>query len=329
MMLGPVMLTLGVTVDSRTRTETFRFVNASPEEQAKVEAYQEPYQAALKANQEGVVSVRKVAAKWIALRASKQLEPLEPIAYEDTMQEGVKGQINLAIHTMGSILLNSAQKEIKEEKFSQAAQDSMLAANLVRTVKYIDFQGLGSAGILERRSLHVLSEVLAALPQSERAAYVSPLNNLRMPKEALGRMAAKQRNLFMDYQIRMELPANEIQECDRVVSAESAFQRDADIHQAVNSLKEGLLASRDDNVTPLFSVTRLGYMSEVESMKKLDETLAVANSAAKPVKPKVTAPVRPVSANSQFSQMAERERMLRVQYGPRPHRLLLRFQERF
>jgi hypothetical protein len=173
LVISPILLIAGITVNARTRVETYSPVQYSNSLNRQIAAYIEPVRLVEEACANGShmaspPRVRQIGITWRNMTRQGTLVPLHPEHADDSSREGIKSQVRQAADELASALLYCAHRSLREGKPFQAAEDAMLAVEAVQGVKYSDLFALGLFAVRENASLVVLNQALPMLSQSER-----------------------------------------------------------------------------------------------------------------------------------------------------------------
>src|SRR5437016_1509769 len=133
LVLTPLALLCLLGLYSRTYVDPWQTPAETRAEQDRISAYIEPVRLVLRINPYSTSldssQVRAAAKRWIQIDEQGLLKPIPPIVYGETCQDGVRGQVLMAQHTLMNLLRRSAEAEAGLGHLKQASQD---LATLVR-----------------------------------------------------------------------------------------------------------------------------------------------------------------------------------------------------
>lgn len=131
-----------------------------------------------------VTALESEAQKWTAGYRSGTLEPLQPVAYEDHLRDGVRGEVLTAGLMLSSRLSAGAKTALEKGNYAQAAKDSLLATETVFGMRDFEFEAYLLCIHSARRSLDTLESAWPHLSAPERLALMPRLKELTVdPKE--------------------------------------------------------------------------------------------------------------------------------------------------
>jgi hypothetical protein len=131
-----------------------------------------------------LAALENEAKKWTEGYRSGQLEPLQPVAYEDHLRDGVRGEVFTAGLMLSSKLSANAKTAFENGRYVQAASDSLLATETVLGMREFEFEAYLLCIHSARRSLDTLELTWPHLSAAERLALKPRLEALIVdPKE--------------------------------------------------------------------------------------------------------------------------------------------------
>lgn len=277
MVAAPVVLTLCIGVDSRTSVEPYEPIGYSRADNDVVTAYipilKRAHEATIKrADAIAIDEVRQVSTEWIALTERGTLQPLRPAFYEDSSQDGAKGQITRANSKLSSFLAARARAAADQGRHLEAARDAVLAAELAQGVKYSDFQTVAACGMLQRRAFEVLERVGPHLGPVESRRMLIRLSRLRPNTKEMERMAARSRLLYFASKARVGEDTVRIEADPSLISLQTIGNEGPE--EALRAVRNSLLASSERGPAPDYvSTVRFGFGSELGTQKAFAKTL--------------------------------------------------------
>ncbi len=184
LVVSPLLLIAGITVNARTRVENYVPVQYSSGLNQQIAAYVEPVRLVEEATRRGAyladpVRIRQIGLTWRNMTRQGVLEPLHPEMAEDSCREGIKGQIRAAADDLASALQFLAQEGLSEGRAYEASQDAVLAMEAVQGLKYSDLFSIGMFSVRENASLVVLEKAAAHLSPLEKSNIAARLETLR------------------------------------------------------------------------------------------------------------------------------------------------------
>lgn len=278
MVATPIVFMAAMGVQSRTFAPNYQFVQGDAAHEAKVYAYLQPFKRAkasiIRLDTPSLVNCRTEARQWVNLSKKGLLTPIEPVAYEDSPTEGPKGQLVRMVQLMSSVLAWGARQERDAGNIDQSVKDAVLGIQIAQVLKYSDFQTLSAMGMCQRRGIGILMETLPQCNAVQRQYVLEALEQHVSARPILAHLSRSTRAQYREHQLRQGVDPVTIQETDRVVSVESGLSLDASPEVIMKQLRHATLAAANAEGAPEFlSFARVGYMSEVETNRRLAELL--------------------------------------------------------
>ncbi|MEA2553267.1 MAG: hypothetical protein QOJ65_1443, partial [Fimbriimonadaceae bacterium] len=109
-----------------------------------------------------------LATRWDKAASASALKPLVPVSFEDSPEEGGRGEIMLAKSQVVAALLEDSRLLGEAGKADQAANEALLAMRLSESLKYSDFHSVYLAGQEQRKAVSRLHQVAPMLDAEAR-----------------------------------------------------------------------------------------------------------------------------------------------------------------
>jgi hypothetical protein len=230
--------------------------------------------------------VRAIAAVWLDGSQRSVLKPLSSATYDDSVREGVKGQIRQASTQLIMALNRTADRELATGNPGVAARDLIRGLRVAEIVKYSDPHAVTLAGLKQRAVLDRLVEIAPEVPDLDRQMVLQELVALRdnqRPLEPIVRLTKHQYALSKQ---RMGQEALAIEEPARVVRGASFDLASASAEDLVGALKDPTLLASSSEELPLFiSELRMMFQSQDNLFKVLDRAIGAYQPASEPTAP--------------------------------------------
>jgi hypothetical protein len=167
--ISPIIFVGAVCAQSRFYQDPFQQVFNTPSQESAISAYIEPVKLAREsfASSKSAATTRSVAMVWLEGNANRTLKPLLPCSPDDTLRSPIKGQILGACDSIVERLTVLANDECEGKKFTQAAQDYVLALRTCEILKYSDSVSLSVQASRERGLLKLMNIASVAMPVSD------------------------------------------------------------------------------------------------------------------------------------------------------------------
>jgi hypothetical protein len=216
MVAMPALFLAALGAKARMEYDPFEFVSPTPKQNAAILAYRG---VVLKSQpvtldrgaQYHPEAVRKVAKEWIAEAKDGTLGALIPVSYDDSSREGVKGEIIQQCQSLSSILLTSAAIEANHGRYQESVDDSIVSLKLSHILKYSDYVSVLQFSLYERRALKLIMRSAPSLTSKQGSSLLAQLADVKPSPDALSRVAASQRVMFIEYLRRMGVDATKIE----------------------------------------------------------------------------------------------------------------------
>lgn len=190
LLVSPVLFIASITVQARTRTDSFEPVECSPTMQQRIAAYSEPVRLVEEALDSGITvaspnRLRQIGETWRNMTRQGTLTPLRPEHKEDTCRDGVKAQVRIAADMLAAGLQFCAHSEVEKGNMYQAAQDALLAMEATQGIRFSDLYTVGSFAARDNVSLKILDQAGSALTDEEKRDVLDRLRRIREDAQPL------------------------------------------------------------------------------------------------------------------------------------------------
>ena len=206
LLISPLLFLACITVQARTRIESFRPVEYTASLDHKIAAYVEPVRAFEQYQNRALGnpdprSLRRVGEMWREGALNGTLRPLPPEAPGDTTRDGIKGQIRAAADELGARLQRLARKSFTDGNYAQAASDSLLSIEAVQSVKYSDLYAVGTLATRQNSAVSILSRCIEHLSDEQRKEVARRIETLYQTEKPIAELVlAEQRVLSEEVQ---------------------------------------------------------------------------------------------------------------------------------
>ncbi len=274
MIIAPFVLMSSIALKARTTLPDFEFVACNKAENHEIENYRDVVAATEEACPVGQLldlgQARKLAKMWIDGAQSGKLQSLDSVAFEDTMRDGVKAEILHANMLIAESLNEYARDEIKQGKFDLAAKDTVLAAKALDVTKFSDFASLSACAMVQRRSLESVTLLLPKVSPSVRDMLYAQVAGMKSNETVLGRLAMRERQLFLQYQLRIGMDLAEVKKSEEEVSRREVSGVGS-LMETVREIKKSYEANRDTDASVLMTDLRLGFLAALDTDKRITQ----------------------------------------------------------
>lgn len=217
----PLIVMAVVGVVNRAKHDPFLFVSYDKETNDKVEAYA-PILREVKALIPNVVvnrvaTTRRLAHEWVDGYRSGRFQELPIVSYDDTVDNGAKGEIYAANMTTTAALNEDAEREALTGDQKDAAADAILAMQASRVTQYFSLGGLTRTASVQRRSLDILRWSWPHLNKKERSEDATKLRELELSRTDLARVALDTRQAFVRRRVELIGPGRVVDALERSI----------------------------------------------------------------------------------------------------------------
>jgi len=206
LLISPLLFLACITVQARTRVESFRPVEYTAGLDQKIAAYIEPVRQFERCRTDGLgnpdpASLRRVGQLWRSGVLNGTLVPLLPETTGDSTRDGIKGQIRGAADELGSQLQRLARKNLELANYEQAASDALLSIEALQSIKYSDLYAVGIIATRQNNGLAILSQCFENLTPEQRKSLASRIGAIKASERSVVDLViAEQRALSDDRQ---------------------------------------------------------------------------------------------------------------------------------
>lgn len=276
---APFLVMASIGAKSRSSASTFDFVACSPKEDQQISAYT-PVVTATETQVTMPMHTdpglaRRLAYRWIEGQKVGLLQPLEPCSFDDSSRDGIKAEIVHADISVAEAMNSNAEREAFAGSFDTAAKDAMLAADTLEVTKFFDFASLTTCTMVQRRSLNIIKYVEPKLSPEVRSQVLHEIKAFRANDDRLGQMAINARQELLKYELRHGVDLLSIEQTQKEVGQQE-FRNVASLEAVIKAMRDGIRDSRDDFAPTLFTDVRLGFISQLDTDRRIDAILQEA-----------------------------------------------------
>jgi hypothetical protein len=149
----------------------------------------------LKADSDSPELLRSTAAIWVKETDSGVLEPLLPDSNEQQLLDGPKGEIFVAANRLASRLHSLASSEYLRGDYWNTAEDNVLSAQTLRSMRYGDFTTESYFSYHMRGALASVQLLVGKLTHSQREVLRNQISTLRTDPKTFAVMTGMERNV--------------------------------------------------------------------------------------------------------------------------------------
>jgi hypothetical protein len=274
----PFFLLASLGMKAETSREGFTFVACSSKENAKISAYAPFVKASVALGHDfrdiPAKTSRGLAYRWLAGAKVGLLQPLKAVAFEDNSRDGVKSEIVNANIDVSEACNELAEVEKEQHHWDQSAKDALLGASVLEVSKFFDFSSLSVCSMVQRRSLNTVAEEWPRLSKDVKAQILREALALRANDDTLAQMAMKARDELLQYEVRRGYDYRKLASTQKSIDVSQFHQP---IPMIVKNLRNEIFNARDAYSPDFFEDLRLGYLSAMDTDRKIDVLLKAQN----------------------------------------------------
>jgi hypothetical protein len=277
LLLVPLVGSAVLVLSRRAETKEYQFISASDQAHAKVLQYSKLTSSIMQVERkleapERVVPLQKLATQWIEAAKAGQLQPLEPVAYDDTSLEGVKNQVFRAAAIVASSLSSDALEKADRGRFEEATDDVLNAFQVIETMWGSDVVSVPMANQRERRIFFVFKSFASHLNCTDRARVLDTISN-SVAKHDLAAIVARARSQYTDAVARDGFERVSRADERLLDSLEGEIAQAVDPEARMKQIRSEVTRRATLAPRPVIDVT-LAYLTEVENRRQLAAMLA-------------------------------------------------------
>lgn len=231
MVIAPAVALAGIGIHSQTYVDPFEWPAISADHDhmtAYLGVVQETTAATLhRSGDFNEEELRHAARRWISEASIGKLKPLVPVAYDDMVMTGVKGQIVSSMVVLHRALVGEADRHVKNGRYGEAAEDLLLSIRTADTLKYSSFLTVYRTSMLQANDVNRLNKIFGKLPEGQRLTIRAELSKLDKGPVSLQKIADHARKVYVEAIRRHADTEMAISTADRMIPAHSFFEQPA------------------------------------------------------------------------------------------------------
>lgn len=289
MVAMPALFMLGLGFKARTDQDPFEFVCPTPKQNTAILAYANVVRDSAKVPLDPFTaaqarSTRRIAREWVAGADSGELQPLQPVSFDDSMRDGIKSEIMTRNSTTASSILYLAAMEAEDHNWNRAIQDAILGMRVGDVIKYSDYSTVLQGAIYDRRGLKILETAVPHLAPQNRLKLRKDLVFVTPNRDRLHAVVEIERLVFLQYVNRMNPKSTPIETIEPYDGA--------GFRALAGHFHGELLASAKDDTLPVSrELQRMAEEGEAEDSRLFQQVWAMTDPRAKvKIEPEVVNP---------------------------------------
>ncbi|MEZ0324966.1 MAG: hypothetical protein ACAH95_03605 [Fimbriimonas sp.] len=189
--IAPSLLMLGIAAQSNPSYVDYDSLISNREIDARITNYVGVVRETEQMMESGASNpdkLRKVASHWASEAKAGRLLPLPPQGAEDTFMVGVKSQIMSNSRNLATRLCNHAHAEAEKKQYDRAAQDFVLAMQVLQPIRYSDATTMAIVSGRQRQIVKQLMRFWHRVSPNVRMSVKPFIASLEGDKEQLERV---------------------------------------------------------------------------------------------------------------------------------------------
>jgi len=273
----PLLFTGFVGIYSRNYSDEHIVPAGTPAQDAMVLSYTPYVRQANEifnvAGQPDRAKVLQVAHNWEKGISDGKLQPLVPVSFEDSPQEGARSEIFQANSRIVDSLLDDASDRTRAGQYHQAAQEALLATRLSESLKYSDFDSVYAASAEQKRATALLKKMAPRLSPDDKVSLRNDLVAVQADAPELTTLTRYSRAQYYDYLGRMSKQPVSIEDVHRTVLVTKRIASDPTSRDTLAYIRTNLMQTPMDDGPEYLSDMRLAWASEQSNQNHLQQFL--------------------------------------------------------
>ncbi|HRI43216.1 MAG TPA: hypothetical protein PLL78_00445 [Fimbriimonadaceae bacterium] len=273
---GPFLLLAVIAINARTRFDPWVPPANSPEVESRLDVFVEPMREIRRlgwhADRLDAKLARKAAAVWLEADAKGQIRDLPPATLDETMRDGVKGQIVTTRNAIAQRLLELAESAQESGESLQSADDALLAYRVAGTMQYSDFTTVYDTIRAQVRAMKMLHACAERLDSARRRAIVAAVEEKRDATADLNKILRHMRRLYDEHALRSGVHRLSIEDTQQFATFGQTIQRECDA-QNLQVVRKLIVASHGE-MPRILSVAKLAWQSVARRREAAKELVA-------------------------------------------------------
>jgi hypothetical protein len=277
MVAGPFLLLAILATNARTRFDPWVTPSNPPLVESRLDAFVEPMRqirrSGWRADRRADDLARTAAAIWLSAHAAGKIGDLPPAVLDETMRDGVKGQIVTTRNAIALQLLELAENASSAGRHDQAAKDALLAYRVADTLQFSDFTTVYDTTRTQIRAMKTLAACADRLDAESRLAIVAALRPRKSATADLNRILRHMRRLYDDYAGRTGVERLSIEDTQQFATFGQTIQGQCDA-EGLQVARKLIVASQGE-MPRILSVAKLAWQSVARREAAASELVAI------------------------------------------------------
>lgn len=260
---GPFLLLAVIAIEARTRFDPWIAPTNPPEIEARLDAFVEPMREIRRlgwhADRRDAALARRAAEIWLRAAGEGKIRDLLPATIDDTMRDGVKGQVVTTRNAIAQRLLELAETSLEGADHRRAAADALLAYQVAETMQYSDFSTVYDTTRAQMRAMRTLVACSSHLDDLQRRCVETTLTRTKDGTADLNRILRHMRRLYDEHARRSGEERLSIEDTQQFATFGQTIQGQCDAESLKIARK--LIVASHGEMPRILSVAKLAWQS--------------------------------------------------------------------
>lgn len=266
----PLIFSAFVALYSRNYQDRYQVPTSTPQQESAVLAYA-PYvrDANLLFSKSNYYIDRKqmlqVAGNWQKADESGALQPLQKVSFEDSIQQGVRGQIMHSKSMLVSALFEDAKTLESSGQANQAAREVLLGVKLSQGLKYSDFNSVFLSDEEQRRAAAFLERNAKDLNSQTKQDAKDLFAKVLRDSSNLDAMTRESRVQYYDWASRITQSPISLDQARLTAMLTDRITSNPDGPRALHYTQSSIMDSEEDDSPVYLSELRMAWKAEASN----------------------------------------------------------------
>lgn len=263
----PLLFSGTVALYSRHYTDGYQVHTSTPLQEDRVLAYapliHEQYRIFSKSNSSvDRTKLLALANKWADEARDGKLQPLEKVSFDDSLQQGVRGQIFRTESAIVSALFDDADQLAANGQVDQAVREVLLGVKLSESVKYSDFNSVFLASEQEMRASSFVRRNKDGLSRDTKQQAKEVFNQVAANFANLDAMTKQSRAQYYEWAARISNNPVSLEDVQRIAMVTNQIASNPGSAKSIFYVRTSIVDSQEDNSPEYLSELRMAWRAE-------------------------------------------------------------------
>ena len=203
-----------------------------------------------------------LANRWVAAADNGTLQPLEKVSFDDSLQQGVRGQIFRSESAIVSALYDDAANIAANGHSDEAAKEVLTAVKLSESLKYSDFNSVFLSSVEERRAANFFARNSNDLSRDTKQQAREVFGKVTSNFANLDALTKQSRALYYEWAGRINKNPVSLEDVQRTAMITNEIALNPASPKALFYVRHSILDSQEDYNPVYLSELRMAWRSE-------------------------------------------------------------------